>query len=117
MYLTSIILFALAALGGIVLVTRRLQERPLPMWLAILHGVLAATGLTLLIIGVVMSDAPPSLLQGAIIVFLLAALGGLILFSMHLQGKALPIFLMFAHGIIAVAAFLMFLGAMGYLRG
>ena len=46
----SIILFILAASGGFVMIARDLLGKTIPKWLAIVHGLLAATGLALLII-------------------------------------------------------------------
>ena len=46
----SIILFAIAALGGVVMVWRDLTRRPVPKWLAVVHGLLAIAGLVFLLI-------------------------------------------------------------------
>jgi len=42
MLLLSVILFAVAALGGLVLGVLGLRQRDLPMWLSIIHGAVAA---------------------------------------------------------------------------
>ncbi len=46
----SIILFTVAAMGGGVLFYRDLTNKPLPKWLAIVHGILAVSGFVCLLI-------------------------------------------------------------------
>jgi hypothetical protein len=48
--LTSIILFILAALGGLTLFTIDMKHKPIPKFLALLHPLLAVIGLIVLII-------------------------------------------------------------------
>src|ERR671920_13284 len=97
------ILFALAALGGATLAGIRLSGRPRPpTWLALGHGAVAATGLALLIYAAATAGSP-TLVWVAVGGFVLAALGGGVLFvGFHLRGRALPIVLVIAHGLIAV---------------
>lgn len=47
--LASLALFAIAAVGGLVMIARDLTGKSLPKWLALLHGLLAAAGLILLL--------------------------------------------------------------------
>jgi hypothetical protein len=47
--ISSIIIFILAAMGGTVLILRDLTGKPLPKWLAIGHGLIAAVGFILLL--------------------------------------------------------------------
>lgn len=46
----SIILFTVAAMGGGVLFYRDLTNKPLPKWLAIVHGFLAVSGFVCLLV-------------------------------------------------------------------
>jgi uncharacterized membrane protein len=48
--ITSIILFVIAALGGLVLFYRDVTGQTVPKWLAVLHGLLAVTGFILLLV-------------------------------------------------------------------
>jgi len=48
--IASIIVFCMAATGGIVLIYRDVTEKPIPKWLGIGHGLLAITGFVLLIL-------------------------------------------------------------------
>ena len=109
MFIASIVLFAIAALGGITLAAMRLGNRPLPFGLAIAHGVLAAAGLVLLIVAMVVATATGVVLNAALILFIVAAIGGAILFSFHLRNRSLPVPLVLGHGLLAVVAFVLLL--------
>ncbi len=123
MLLAQIILFALAAVGGIALALLAFRRRGLPMGLALFHGLLAASGLGLLIASVAIPIAAatgPEAHAGApqgtawpvwsLGVFCTAVLGGLILFGgYHLRGKRLPRGLVALHALLAVAGFGLFL--------
>ena len=55
------------------------------------------------------------MLAVAAVLFALAALGGFVLFAMHLMKRSLPRGLIFVHGLAAVVAFVLLL--VGLLRG
>lgn len=61
----------------------------LALALALVHGVFAATGLVLL--GAQVINGSEGLPRVAHIIFLVAALGGFYLFSLHLRKRALPL--------------------------
>jgi len=104
------VLFAVAAVGGLVLAVQRLRGEPRPsLPLALVHGLFAAAGLLALALAVLGADEASGLAQAALIGFLVSALGGFVLFATHLQKKALPIPLMVVHALVAVAAFGMLL--------
>lgn len=46
----SIALFSIAAVGGLVLIYRDLTGKKIPKWLAILHALLAVTGLLFVVV-------------------------------------------------------------------
>jgi hypothetical protein len=46
----SITLFTIAALGGFVLIFKDLTGKPLPKWLAVVHGTAAVVGFVLLLV-------------------------------------------------------------------
>ena len=106
---TALVLFGLAALGGLVMAAIRFggAERP-PLWIALVHGAAAAAGLIALIVAVMGASAPGHA-KTALIVFLVAALGGFFLFAQHMQRKALPIPLMVIHALVAVTGFVLLL--------
>lgn len=103
-----VILFAIAALGGLTLATLHITKSRAPIPLALLHGAIAATALILLLIGVLKANLS-GLPVLAIIIFAAAAVGGLVLFITHLRSRPLPRPLIFIHGGAAVTAFIILL--------
>jgi hypothetical protein len=70
------VLFAIAALGGATLATLHFRGRsPLPMPLALLHGLLAAGGLVLLVIAALTQPGFGGLALASLVIFVIAALG------------------------------------------
>jgi hypothetical protein len=104
------VLFALAALGGLLMAGIRLSGTPRPpIWLALGHGVIAAGGLGTLGYAAATQSLPTVGLL-ALGGFILAALGGAtLLIAFHLQGKPLPIPLVIGHGLLAIASFVLLL--------
>ncbi|HEY4255745.1 MAG TPA: hypothetical protein VGM66_00840 [Candidatus Udaeobacter sp.] len=108
MLVAAAVLFALAALGGIILATLHLKKNDAPIPLALIHGLAAAVGLVLLIIAI--TQMPSAGLAGvALAIFVIAALGGFVLFAMHLMKRSLPRGLLFLHALAAVVAFVLLL--------
>ncbi len=95
-----IIIFVLAALGGSYLLTYILMEKNTPKGIAIIHGLAALTGLILLIIYSIYYES----YWTSVVIFLLAFIGGLYIFSRDLLGKKIPKFLALGHGTIALIA-------------
>ena len=105
------IVFAIAAVGGATLATLHFRGRtPPPMPLALLHGLLAASGLVLMIAAALTQPGLRGLALASLVIFAVAALGGFYLFSFHLRGKPLPSPVVLIHGSAAVVAFLLLLG-------
>jgi hypothetical protein len=108
----AVVLFALAAVGGLTLATLHFRGKNRPWPLAILHGLLAATSLVLLLLPLYMGSVQASAgLKWAAGLFVVAALGGFVLFAHHLQNKRLPSAVVVIHGGVAVVAFLLLLSA------
>jgi hypothetical protein len=101
----ALILFALAAVGGLVLALQRFSGKPQPSFpLALVHGGAAACGLIALIVFVARGGGPGAVKIG-LLLLVGAALGGFFLFSKHLRNMALPIPVMVVHALVAVAGF------------
>jgi hypothetical protein len=116
---TSTILLAIAAVGGLFMAGMVFSGRGHPPpWLAMLHGLLAGAALTLLIYGAC-TVGLPRLAIYAVVMFVLAALGGLVLnLNYHWKQLPLPTWLTVGHAAIAVIGFLMLLLATwGAVRG
>lgn len=100
------ILFAIAAVGGLAMGMIRFSGRDYPpMWLAIVHGLFAAAGLVALLVLVFGGGAATSLWI-ALLLFVIAAIVGLVLVSYHLKSRPLPITPMVIHALVAIVAFL-----------
>jgi hypothetical protein len=106
----ALVLFAIAALGGLILAVLRLRGRAdLPLGLAVVHGLVAAAGLVALIVAIAGATAAGGLAKGALVLFIIAALGGFALITSHLRTKNVPIPLMIVHAVVAVVAFVLLL--------
>lgn len=105
---TSTVLMAVTALGGLAMAGIRFAGKPAPpSWLAMLHGFLAAAGLTLLAYAC-FAMSVPALAATALLLFLVAAAGGVLMnLKYHLAAQPLPIWLVLVHAAIAVVAFLL----------
>ena len=107
---TAVVLLAIAALGGVVMALVRLSKsmNP-PNWLAMLHGLLAAAGLTLLLYAA-FAIGIPTLADIGLALLLVAALVGLILnLRYHWERSLIPVGLMIGHAFIAVVGFVLVL--------
>jgi len=111
MLILAVILFGIAALLGLTMAVMVLQRKLLPpLGLAIAHGIFAALGLLLLLIAVLPGFS--GAMAWALLLFVLAALGGFIMaLGYHRSGKLLPSFFVAAHGLLAVIAFIILLRA------
>lgn len=83
-----------------------LREQKTPKVVALLHGAFAVTGLVLLVVYYTRNDVRP---LTSIIVFAVAALGGLVLFYTDITGKPIPKWLAVGHGLIALTGFALLL--------
>ena len=86
MIYTSIAFFALAAVLGMILLSFVLKGKETPKGVVFTHGPLAVIGLVLLIIYTVKNPGPVE----SIVLFVIAALGGLILVIRDLTNKPIP---------------------------
>ena len=114
MLCTAIVLFAVAAAGGLTLLAvRLLAGRNPPAWLALLHGLLAGAGLTLLLYAAFTVGLPTAAIWG-LVVLALAAGGGLIMNLLYSwERRLIPKALAFGHATIAVVGFvLLIVGAL-----
>lgn len=107
---TATILLAITALGGLLMAGIRFttKHNP-PAWLAMLHGLLAASGLTLLAYAICTLPVP-RMATLALALFLLAAAGGAVMsLAYKWRQRLLPAWLVVAHAITAVIAFVLLL--------
>jgi hypothetical protein len=105
----AVLVFAVAAVGGLIMATRIFQGKKAPWPLSIVHALLGATGLVLVLLNVI--NGTGSLLLAALIILAVAALGGFYLASFHAGGKLPPKAIVVIHALVAVSGFLLLLGA------
>lgn len=109
--IAATLLFAVAALGGAFLAFRHFTHNSQPMPVVLLHGALAAAGLVCLLVAAIQGGLA-GLGQAALVIFLIAALGGFFLFFTNLSKKKLPSAVVLLHGLLAVTAFVLLLLAL-----
>lgn len=110
MLIYALIVLAVGALGGLTLAgVYVLQGRLAPWALSLLHAALGAIGLLLLIYAA-LTTGISSAAVAALVILVIAALGGFYLASIHLQGKLAPKPVVFIHAGVAVIGFLTLLG-------
>ena len=109
---TAASLFAISAVGGLVMAGIRFSGKPHPpIALAMLHGFLSAAALTLLLYGF-FTVGLPQLASIATGLFVVAALGGVVMnLNYHWKQLALPKWLVVVHALIAVSGFVLLLAA------
>lgn len=105
MIIYAVIVFAIAALGGLYLAGHVLRDRFAPWAVSLLHAGLGALGLILLTAALVQGSASQAVLIGFVIL-LVAALGGFFLASFHLRKNLPPKAVVVVHAGIAVVGFL-----------
>ena len=110
MIYVSLILFAIAAVIGISLAVPHARRKPVGIGHALSHGIFAAAGLVLLIVLLAAKGSAPLSLV-SLILFIVAALGGFLLFGLHLRKRALPVPIIVIHALIAVGGFVLLLMA------
>jgi hypothetical protein len=99
-------LFSLGALLGMYLLVLILQSKQTPKSVAFIHGLFVATALIMLIIYAVNNG--PGLME-SIVLFVMAAVGGLTLIYRDVTGKSMPKWLAIGHGLLAIAGFVFLL--------
>ena len=107
---TALALLSVTALGGVVMAVIRLgRNANPPSWLAMLHGLLAASALTLLLYAH-FTTGLPALAGWALLLFLAAGAGGGFLnLGYHARAMPMPKGVMLGHAGIAVAGYALLL--------
>lgn len=110
MLMTAAALLSAGALGGLTMAALRLRGSPRPpSWLAMGHGLLAASGLTLLAYAACTTGIP-WLAEMALLTLLAAAAGGAAInLLFHAQQKPLPIPYIVGHALVAASGLVMLL--------
>lgn len=93
-------LFVLAAFMGLIVLIEILCDRPTPKGVVYTHGIFAGIGLLLLILFMVYHQGTNPILSVTILI--LAALGGVALFTIDIRKKPIPKWLALLHPLIAI---------------
>ena len=102
MLILALVLFALAAILGITVALAIFKKQETSKPVALTHGACAALGLIILILSVV--NHPHALLITAVVLLVIAAIGGAVLFGNDLRKKAGPVVLVVIHALAAITA-------------
>jgi len=95
--------FALSAVLGMILLSFVLRGKHTPKAIVFTHGPLAVIGLVLLIIYTIGHKPAPI---ESLVLFIIAATGGIILVARDMMMKTIPKWLAIVHGLIAIAGFI-----------
>ncbi len=99
MLIGAIVLFVVAAVFGLFNLIPILRNKPAPRPTVFIHGGIAALGLLCVILGVAKAAGPSPVT--ALVLFVVAALGGFVLFGIDMQKKPMPKWLAVLHPLIA----------------
>lgn len=107
----AVLVFAIGAVGGLIMATRVLRGQFAPWALSLLHAALGATGLVLTALVVLgkMADVA-SIVPIALLILVVAALGGFFLASFHARKQLPPRAVVFIHAGVALIGFLCLAG-------
>jgi len=107
----AVLIFAIGAVGGLILASSVLRGRLASWGLSLLHAALGATGLVLTAIVVLQGSSDlASIVPIALLILVVAALAGFFLASYHARKISPPRPAVVAHAGVAVIGFLLLLG-------
>jgi len=108
----AVLVFAIGALGGLVMAMRVLRGQLAPWALSLLHAALGAAGLVLTALVVLgpKADGVASIVPIALLILVVAALGGFYLASFHARKQLPAKGVVFTHAGLAVVGFLLLCG-------
>ena len=107
----AVLIFAMGAIGGLILVASVLRSRLAPWALSLIHAALGATGLVLTGLVVLQgAEEGQGIIPIALLILVVAALGGFFLASFHVRKLSAPRPVVFIHAGAAVIGFLLLAG-------
>ena len=107
MIYVSIALLALSAVLGLTILIKWLSKHEASQTVIYAHGVVAASGLLILIYYAMQN--PENFPKASIILFVIAAIGGFYMFIRNLKQKMGPLPLALIHALLAVSGFVLLL--------
>lgn len=106
----AVFVFAAAALGGLILASSVLRGKLAPWSISLIHAAAGAAGLILVALPVLDGSASGRI-PTALIILVVAALGGFFLASQHLKSKVAPKPVVVIHALVAVVGFVVLAGS------
>lgn len=107
----AVLIFAIGAIGGLILAASVLRGRLAPWALSLIHAALGATGLVLTGLVVLQGgEEGQGIIPIALLILVVAALGGFFLASFHVRKQPAPRPVVFVHAGAAVIGFLLLAG-------
>jgi hypothetical protein len=104
---TAVALLAITAAGGLLMAATRFKGRPRPpSSIAMLHGLLAGAGLTLVLYPALTVGIPAGAWFGLVLLIVAAGVGLILNLKYHDKQLELPIWLILVHAGVAVVGFL-----------
>jgi len=107
----AVLIFAIGAVGGLILASSVLRGKLAPWALSLIHAALGATGLVLTGLVVLKgAEEGQGVIPIALLILVVAALGGFFLASFHARKSSPPRGVVFIHAGAAVVGFLLLAG-------
>jgi len=107
----AVLIFAIGAVGGLILASSVLRGKLAPWGLSLIHAALGATGLVLTGLVVLKgAEEGQGVIPIALLILVVAALGGFFLASFHARKSSPPRGVVFIHAGAAVVGFLLLAG-------
>lgn len=103
MLILSIVLFCIGAIFGLTILSAILRDKPTPKLNVLAHGTFVILAFLILVSSVI-SNPNSTLLITSVVLFALAALGGLTLLSFDLRNRPIPKVIAVIHPLVAVSA-------------
>lgn len=100
----SIALFLVAAVFGLIVASAILRNQPTPKPAVYIHGLLGAVALAIVVYYVIKNGSNSPMIS--LILLVVAALGGFVLFARDMSKKPGPFALVVVHALVAVAGVL-----------
>jgi len=101
MIYAAIVIFLIAAAFGLMIASAIIRNQPTPKPIVYIHGLLGALALSLIVIYVIKN--PDNNPMVSLMLLIIAALGGFVLFARDMSKKPGPVALVVIHAIMAVS--------------
>ena len=108
MLVIAVIFFLLAGFLGTFLLAAILKNKPTSKPIVFMHGSVAGIALLIFAVYLALGHATPLLIT-SLVLFILAALGGLTMFALDTSGKPVPKMLALGHPMLAVTSLVLLL--------